>query len=70
MIKHFILLIIVNHCTLSNYLIQSSFFEFNDLYHEHVSYGTLNDSKGNPFKTREGGTKNLLVNYLMKLITI
>ena len=36
-----------------------SFFEFNDLYHEHVSYGTLNDSKGNPFKTREGGTKPL-----------
>ena len=35
------------------------FFEFNDLYHEHVSYGTLNDSKGNPFKTREGGTKSL-----------
>jgi len=36
-----------------------SFFEFNDLYHEHVAYGTLNDSKGNPFKTREGGTKPL-----------
>ena len=35
------------------------FFEFNDLYHEHVSYGTLNDSKGNPFKTRKGGTKPL-----------
>jgi len=35
------------------------FFGFNDLYHEHVSYGTLNDSKGNPFKTREGGTKPL-----------
>ena len=35
------------------------FFEFNDLYHEHVSYGTLNDRKGNPFKTREGGTKPL-----------
>ena len=35
------------------------YFEFNDLYHEHISYGTLNDSKGNPFKTREGGTKPL-----------
>ena len=35
------------------------FFEFNDLYHEHVSYGTLNDSDGNPFKTRDGGTKPL-----------
>ena len=35
------------------------FFELNDLYHEHIAYGTLNDSKGNPFKTREGGTKPL-----------
>ncbi len=35
------------------------FFEFNNLYHEHISYGTLNDSDGNPFKTREGGTKPL-----------
>ena len=35
------------------------FFEFNDLYHEHIAYGTLNDSEGNPFKTREGGTKPL-----------
>jgi len=35
------------------------FFEFNDLYHEHISYGTLNDSYGNPFKTRQGGTKPL-----------
>ena len=35
------------------------FFEFNDLYHEHIAYGTLNDYEGNPFKTREGGTKPL-----------
>ena len=35
------------------------FFKFNDLYHEHIAYGTLNDSEGNPFKTREGGTKPL-----------
>ena len=35
------------------------FFELNDLYHEHIAYGTLNDSEGNPFKTREGGTKPL-----------
>ncbi len=35
------------------------YFELNDLYHEHISYGTLNDSEGNPFKTREGGTKPL-----------
>ena len=35
------------------------FFEFNNLDHEHVSYGTLNDIDGNPFKTRDGGTKPL-----------
>ena len=35
------------------------FFNFNDLDHEHISYGTLNDSEGNPFKTRDGGTKPL-----------
>ena len=35
------------------------FFEFNDLEHTHISYGTLNDSDGNPFKTRDGGTKPL-----------
>src|SRR6056300_164447 len=35
------------------------FFEFNNIEHEHISYGTLNDSDGNPFKTREGGTKPL-----------
>ena len=35
------------------------YFEFNNLEHEHISYGTLNDSDGNPFKTRDGGTKPL-----------
>ena len=35
------------------------FFGFNSLYHEHISYGTLNDSDGNPFKTRDGDTKPL-----------
>ena len=35
------------------------FFEFNNLEHKHISYGTLNDSSGNPFKTRDGGTKPL-----------
>jgi len=35
------------------------FFEFNILEHKHISYGTLNDSDGNPFKTRDGGTKPL-----------
>ena len=52
------------------------FFEFNDLYHEHISYGTLNDSEGNPFKTREGGTKPLselfdeTYNYIKNINTI
>ncbi len=35
------------------------YFEFNNLHHEHISYGTLNDNAGNPFKTRDGGTKPL-----------
>ena len=35
------------------------FFDFNNLEHKHISYGTLNDSDGNPFKTRDGGTKPL-----------
>ena len=35
------------------------YFEFNNLHHEHISYGTLNDKAGNPFKTRDGGTKPL-----------
>ena len=36
-----------------------NFFGLSTLYHEHISYGTLNDSDGNPFKTRDGGTKPL-----------
>ena len=49
------------------------FFNFNNLEHEHVSYGTLNDSDGNPFKTRDGGTKPLgelfdeTYNYIEKI---
>ena len=49
------------------------FFEFNELDHEHISYGTLNDSQGNPFKTRDGGTKPLgelyeeTYNYIEKI---
>jgi arginyl-tRNA synthetase len=49
------------------------FFNFNNLEHEHISYGTLNDSEGNPFKTRDGGTKPLselfdeTYNYIEKI---
>ena len=52
------------------------FFEFNNLEHEHISYGTLNDSDGNPFKTRDGGTKPLselfkeTYAYIKKLIVL
>ena len=36
------------------------YFGFNECKHEHIAYGTLNDAKGNPFKTRDGDTKPLL----------
>ena len=38
----------------------AKYFEFNNLNFEHIGFGTLNDEKGNPFKTREGGTKPLI----------
>ena len=37
-----------------------NYFNLTDSVHEHIAYGTLNDSKGNPFKTREGDSKPLL----------
>ena len=36
------------------------YFDLNNSKHTHVSYGTLNDAQGNPFKTRDGDTKPLL----------
>ena len=35
------------------------FFEFSKKEYEHVAFGTVNDSNGNPYKTREGGAKKL-----------
>ena len=35
------------------------FFQFGDEEFFHVEFGTVNDSKGNPFKTRDGDTKKL-----------
>ena len=35
------------------------YFEFDKREYEHISFGTINDSNGNPFKTREGDTKKL-----------
>ena len=39
------------------------YFDFPDKEYEHVSFGTVNDTEGNPFKTREGGTKKLIDLY-------
>ena len=36
-----------------------NFFEFSEADFKHVSFGTVNDSMGNPLKTRDGGTKKL-----------
>ena len=36
------------------------YFEFDKREYEHISFGTINDANGNPFKTREGDTKKLL----------
>ncbi len=36
------------------------YFGFDDANFEHIAFGTINDSMGNPFKTREGGTKKLI----------
>ena len=38
----------------------AKYFEFDKLDYNHIGFGTLNDESGNPFKTREGGTKPLL----------
>ncbi len=49
------------------------YFDFPDKEYAHISFGTLNDSEGNPFKTREGGTKKLIdlydetYNYIEKI---
>jgi len=36
------------------------YFEFDDAVFQHIAFGTVNDYLGNPFKTREGGTKKLI----------
>ena len=36
------------------------YFGFEDANFEHIAFGTINDSMGNPFKTRDGGTKKLI----------
>tara|TARA_B100000965_G_scaffold325420_1_gene287691 strand:+ start:5936 stop:7573 length:1638 start_codon:yes stop_codon:yes gene_type:complete len=39
------------------------YFDFPKREYIHVGFGTINDEKGNPFKTRDGGTKELLSLY-------
>ena len=36
------------------------YFQLGDEEYTHVEFGTVNDSKGNPFKTRDGDTKKLV----------
>tara|TARA_B100000686_G_scaffold247628_1_gene257313 strand:- start:51 stop:1688 length:1638 start_codon:yes stop_codon:yes gene_type:complete len=39
------------------------YFDFPEKEYAHVSFGTINDEDGNPYKTREGGTKQLTALY-------
>ena len=39
------------------------YFNFEKREYKHVEFGTINDSEGRPFKTRDGGTKKLLALY-------
>ena len=39
------------------------YFQFPKREYKHVEFGTINNEKGKPFKTREGGTKKLLTLY-------
>ena len=36
------------------------YFEFSDKEYQHIAFGTVNDSNGNPYKTREGDAKKLI----------
>ena len=46
------------------------FFQFGDEEFLHVEFGTVNDSKGNPFKTRDGDTKKLSELYRETILKI
>ena len=39
------------------------FFEFPSKEYEHIGFGTINDSNGNPLKTRDGGNLKLIDLY-------
>ena len=36
------------------------YFDFGNEDYEHIAFGTINDSNGNPFRTRDGDTKKLI----------
>ena len=46
------------------------FFQFGEEEFFHVEFGTVNDSKGNPFKTRDGDTKKLSELYNETILKI
>ncbi len=37
-----------------------NYFGFGDEEYQHIAFGTINDSNGNPYKTREGDAKKLI----------
>ena len=37
------------------------YFNFPKRDYTHVEFGTINDEEGKPFKTRDGGVKQLLI---------
>tara|TARA_X000000950_G_scaffold139643_1_gene173330 strand:- start:510 stop:2153 length:1644 start_codon:yes stop_codon:yes gene_type:complete len=37
-----------------------NYFNFGDEEYHHIAFGTINDSNGNPYKTREGDAKKLI----------
>jgi len=39
------------------------YFDFPEREYKHIDFGTINDDKGKPFRTREGGTKKLKTLY-------
>ena len=39
------------------------YFDFPKREYKHIDFGTINDDKGKPFRTREGGTKKLKTLY-------
>jgi len=37
-----------------------NYFDFGNEEYQHIAFGTINDSNGNPYKTREGDAKKLI----------